>query len=516
MEFVQDNILNLVIFSPLLASFVVLLLPGDAKNAVRRLALVFSLVPLLLVLTMWFTYDRFDAGIQFEYVHEWFPALGSSYHVGVDGISLTMLLLTTILTPLAILASFGIEERVNVFMALFLLMEAAMLGLFASLDLMIFFIFWEFGLVPMYFLIKIWGGADRDYASFKFIIYTMAGSLGLLLAIQLIGLSTGTFDIIELMDVWVNLPASGVLPNTGLSADVVKFLAFWAFFFAFAIKIPIWPFHTWLPDAHTQAPTAGSMVLAGVLLKLGAYGFLRLVIPLFPEMAFMTAGILATLGMISIVLGGYAAFGQWDFKRLVAYSSVNHMGFVVLGLAVFAYVYGRADQFVDSGITTDAITAANGAVFQMFNHGLSSAGMFFLVGVIYERTHTRDLKRYGGIWSVLQVYGGILIFTSMASLGLPGLNGFVSEFMVVAGSWDIFTVQLAISMLGLLMTGAYILKAIGNTLHGPIKEEWRGLPHMTLREHLVIWPLMILMLSLGVWPQWVLVYINDTVTKILS
>ncbi len=514
MEFVQDNILNLVIFFPLLASLIVLLLPGDAKGTVRGLALVLSLVPLLLVIYMWVTYDRFDAGMQFEYQHEWFSVLGSSYHIGIDGISLTMLLLTTILTPLAILASFGIEERVNVYMSLFLLMEAAMLGLFSSLDLMIFFIFWEFGLVPMYFLIKIWGGKDRDYASFKFIIYTMAGSLGLLLAIQLIGLSTGTFDIIELMDVWVNLPAGGVLPNTGLSTDTVKTIAFWAFFIAFAIKIPVWPFHTWLPDAHTQAPTAGSMILAGVLLKLGAYGFLRLTIPLFPEQAYLTAGILATLGMLSIVLGGYAAFGMWDFKRLVAYSSVNHMGFVVLGLAVFAFAYGR--EFVDPKITTDAITAANGAVFQMFNHGLSAAGMFFLVGVIYERTHTRDLKLYGGIWSVLQLYGGILIFTSMASLGLPGLNGFVSEFLVVAGSWDIFTVQLALSMLGLFMTGAYILKAIGQTLHGPIKEEWRGLPHMTIREHLVIWPLMILMLTLGIWPQWVLVYINDTVTAILG
>ncbi|MFN2134451.1 MAG: NuoM family protein, partial [Candidatus Promineifilaceae bacterium] len=407
-------------------------------------------------------------------------------------------------------------ERVKVYMALFLLMEAAMLGLFASLDLMIFFVFWEFGLVPMYFLIKIWGGADREYASFKFFIYTMAGSLGLLLAIQIIGVSTGSFDIPHLYDVWVNLPAGSVLPNTSLSVDTVKAVAFWAFVIAFAIKVPIWPFHTWLPDAHTQAPTAGSMILAGVLLKLGAYGFLRLVVPLFPQQANMTAGILATFGMLSIVLGGYAAFGQWDFKRLVAYSSVNHMGFVVLGIAVFAFVYGRADAFSDPRMHLNAIQAANGAVFQMFNHGLSAAGMFFLVGVLYDRTHTRDLKRYGGIWSVLQMYGGILIFTAMASLGLPGLNGFVSEFLVAAGSWNIFTIQLALSMLGLIMTGAYILKAIGYTLHGPLKEEWAGLPDMTLREHLVIWPLMILMLSLGVWPQWVLVFINDTVTKILS
>ncbi len=512
----DNNVLNLAIFSPLVASLIIFLMPQDARAAIRRLALIFSLVPLLFVLYMWFNYDRFVADIQFEYIADWFPALGSSYHIGVDGISLPLLLLTTILTPLAILASFNIEHRVNIFMALFLLMETAMLGLFSALDLMVFFVFWEFGLVPMYFLIKIWGGADREYASFKFFIYTMAGSLGLLLAIQVIGVSMGTFDILTLMQEWVSIPSGGTLPNTSLSVDTVKWVAFWAFVIAFAIKVPIWPFHTWLPDAHTQAPTAGSMILAGVLLKLGAYGFLRLVVPLFPQQANLTAGILATFGMLSIVLGGYAAFGQWDFKRLVAYSSVNHMGFVVMGIAVFAYAYGRIDQFADPRMQLDAIKAANGAVFQMFNHGLSSAGMFFLVGVIYERTHTRDLAKYGGIWSVLQVYGGILIFTAMASLGLPGLNGFVSEFLVAAGSWNVFTIQLALSMLGLIMTGAYILKAIGNTLHGPLKEEWRGLPKMTFREHLVIWPLMALMLSLGVWPQWVLVFINDTVTKILS
>jgi NADH-quinone oxidoreductase subunit M len=514
MDFLQDNLLNLVIFFPLLAALIVFLLPEDEKELIRRMALGLSLVPLGLVLIMWFTYDRYDAGIQFAVFAEWFPAIGSNYHMGIDGISLSMFLLTTLLTPLAILASFTIQEKVRMYMSLFLVMEMAMLGLFASLDLMIFFIFWEFGLVPMYFLIKIWGGKDRDYASFKFFVYTMAGSLGLLLSIQVMGIATGTFDIPTLMQTWVNLPAGGTLEGTGLPVDLVKTVAFWAYMIAFAIKVPIWPFHTWLPDAHTEAPTAGSMILAGVLLKLGAYGFIRLVIPLFPQQAHLTAGILATLGMLSIILGGYAAFGQWDFKRLVAYSSINHMGFVVLGIAVMAYVYGLPGS--SAALTNDAIMATNGAVFQMFNHGLSAAAMFFLVGVIYDRAHTRDLKRFGGIWTIMPVFGTILIFTSMASLGLPGLNGFVSEFMVVRGTWGIFTVQLALSMLGLLMTGAYILKAIGETLHGPVKAEWRGLPDMTLREHLVIWPLMALMLSLGIWPQWVLVFINDTVTKLFG
>jgi NADH-quinone oxidoreductase subunit M len=515
MDFIQDNILNLIIFFPLLGALIIFWLPEDEKVLIRRLAFVWSLVPLIFALIMWFNYDRVDAGFQFVKQAEWFPAIGASYHIGIDGISLTMVLLTTILTPLSILASFNIEDKVRMFMALFLLMETAMLGLFAALDLMIFFIVWELGLVPMYFLIKIWGGKDRDYASFKFFIYTMAGSLGLLLSIQVMGLSTGTFDILELMDKWVSLD-SGTLANTGFSVVVVKNVAFWAYLIAFSIKIPIWPFHTWLPDAHTQAPTAGSMILAGVLLKLGAYGFIRLVIPLFPEQAYTTAGVLAVLGMLSIVLGGYAAFGQWDFKRLVAYSSINHMGFVVLGLAVMARVYGEANSAVADHFAQDAIIATNGAVFQMFNHGLSAAAMFFLVGVIYDRAHTRDLKDFGGIWTVLPIYGTVLIFTSMASLGLPGLNGFVSEFMVARGAWGVYPEFLAISMLGLLMTGAYILKALGSTLHGPKNERWSGLKEMTLREYLVIGPLMALMLSLGIWPQWVLVFINDTVSKIFG
>ncbi|MCA9935502.1 MAG: NADH-quinone oxidoreductase subunit M [Anaerolineales bacterium] len=513
MDFIQDNLLVLTVFFPLLAALIIFLLPEDEKVIIRRLTLALSLVPLVLVLVMWFIYNaeyRYMGGMAFEVMKEWFPAIGASFHMGIDGISLTMFLLTTILTPLAILASFTIEDKVRMYMVLFLVLEGAMLGLFASLDLIIFFIYWEFGLVPMYFLIRLWGGKDRVYASFKFMIYTMAGSLGLLLSIQVMGLATGTFDIIQLMDAWVNLDG-GRLAGTGLSVELVKNVAFWAFVIAFAIKIPVWPFHTWLPDAHTQAPTAGSMILAGVLLKLGAYGFIRLVIPFFPEQANMTAGVLALFGMLSIVLGGFAAYGQWDFKRLVAYSSINHMGFVVLGIAVMAFTYGRAAQFSDPQVQQDAILATSGAVFQMFNHGLSAAGMFFLVGVIYDRAHTRDLKEFGGIWTLLPVYGTILIFTSMASLGLPGLNGFVSEFMVVRGSWGIFPMYLALSMLGLLMTGAYILKAIGATLHGPVNERWRGLKDMNLREHLVIWPLMALMLSLGIWPQWLLVFINDTV-----
>ncbi len=515
MEFIQNNLLAFIVFFPALAALIILMMPNDAKNTIRRLSFLFSLVPLAGTLVLWFTYNaefRYGGGFAFEVQAEWFPALGASFHMGLDGISLVMFLLTTMLTPLSILASFNIKEKVKMYMFLFLIMEMAMLGLFASLDLLIFFIFWEFGLVPMYFLIRLWGGKDRNYASFKFMIYTMAGSLGLLLSIQVMGLATGTYDIIKLMDVWVNLPPDATLAGTGISVWAFKNVAFWAFMVAFAIKVPIWPFHTWLPDAHTQAPVAGSMMLAGVLLKLGAYGFLRLVIPLFPLHANWAAGTLATLGALSIIFGGFAAFGQWNFKRLVAYSSINHMGFVVLGLAMTAFVYGRDFSTAISG---DAIMATNGAVMQMFNHGVSAAAMFFLVGVLYERTHTLELKKYGGLWAIMPIYGALFLFTSMASLGLPGLNGFVGELLVARGVWGVFTWQLIFSMAGLLMTGAYILKALGETLHGPINPKWVGLKDMTLREHLVIWPLMVLMLTLGIWPQWVLVFINDTVTKSL-
>jgi NADH-quinone oxidoreductase subunit M len=455
-------------------------------------------------------------GFRFQEQAQWYAAINSTYHVGVDGLSLSMVLLTTLLAPLAILASFNIEENPKAYMALFLALETGMLGVFLSLDLLLFFVFWEIGLVPMFFLIDQWGSAkgerelwggmkvsSRRYAAFKFMIYTMAGSLGLLLAIQVLGVVSGTFDLVALYESWPTV--SGTI--LGFSADQLKTAAFWAFVIAFAIKVPVWPFHTWLPDAHTEAPTAGSMILAGVLLKLGAYGFLRLVLPLYPEQAHEYAGALAFLATMAIIFGAFAAFGQSDFKRLVAYSSVNHMGFVVLGIAAAAYAAG----------TESATIALNGAVLQMFNHGISAAGMFFLVGVIYDRTHTRDLTKMGGLFPLVPVYGALLIFTSMASLGLPGLNGFVSEFLVVRGAWPIFTVYTALSMLGLLFTGAYILKGIAKTLHGPLNEAWQGkLTEISRRELLVMAPLVLLMLWLGFWPAWLLNVINQAMVTLFG
>jgi NADH-quinone oxidoreductase subunit M len=517
MEFVLNHLLSLILFLPALGGAVVLLLPRENLKAIRWTALGVSLVPFLLTVFAWARFQSGQAGFQFEEQYAWYPAINVSLHLGLDGLSLTMVLLTTLLMPVALLASFNITDRLKAYMMLFLFLETGMLGVFMALDLLIFFVFWEIGLVPMYFLINQWGSEKgerelwkgvkvqaRNYASLKFMIYTMGGSLGLLLAIQFLGVTFGTYDLPALTKAWTTV--QGTL--LGMPVATVKAIAFWAFVIAFAVKVPVWPFHTWLPDAHTEAPTAGSMILAGVMLKLGAYGFLRLVLPLYPAESAHYAGWLAFLAVMAIVFGAFAAYGQKDFKRLVAYSSVNHMGFVLLGIAAAAKAAG----------TLDATIALNGAVLQMFNHGLSAAGMFFLVGVLYERTHTRDLDEYGGLFPLVPVYGGILIFMSMASLGLPGLNGFVSEFLVVRGSWPVLTLYTAIAMLGLLFTGAYVLKGIKNVLHGPLNEHWakgvHKLTEISTREIVVVAPLMALILVIGIYPAWILDVINKAVMMV--
>ncbi len=528
--------LSFLVVAPAIAAVLMLLLPQQ-KVLARWVALALGLILTFASVAVFVSYMNNPTPADgMTYAMEvnvpWFELLGSSWHVGIDGISATMVLLTGILVPLAILISWEVEDRVNMHMALILFFATGLMGVFVAMDLIIFFLFWELSLVPMYFLINQWGGPNRQYASTKFMIYSLGGSLGFLLATQLVGWTAGTFDITALVNptsanTWVGFAGTNGA-FLGIPLETVKSLAFIGFFIAFAIKVPVWPFHTWLPDAHGEAPTAGSMLLAGVMLKLGAYGFLRLVIPLFPDVwvapvsflgAFETnaAAIFAFLAVMGVVLGAFAALGQNDIKRLVAYSSVNHMGFVVMGLAVTAQVYGES---VVNGTTTmmqDAILATNGAVLQMFNHGLSSAAMFLLAGAIYHKTHTRDMTQYGGLWVKAPVYGGIFVFSSMASLGLPGLNGFVSEFLVVRGTWPVFTGLTIVAMIGLLFTGSYILKGIRAVLLGPFNMKWRNTHlEIELREAIAIAPLMVLMLITGILPNWILPIINDSVTRMLG
>ena len=531
--------LSVLVFGPALSALLVAalasLVPG--KQLGRWTALVLSLLIALLSIQVFFDYQAAGLAIgdeQFIITQDsvWFEAIGARWTLGIDGISAVMILLTGILTPLAILASWNIDDRANMHLALLLLFETGSMGVFAAMDLMVFFLFYELTLVPMYFLINQWGSmpkagvkfSGRFYASTKFMIYSFGGTLGMLLATQLIGWSAGSFSIPGLVEAWPTFREGQAL--LGIDVSAVKALAFIGFFVAFSIKVPIWPFHTWLPDAHGEAPTAGSMLLAGIMLKLGAYGFIRLVIPLFPDVwlteviliGVNVATLFAILSVAGIVLGAFAAFGQTDIKRLVAYSSVNHMGFVGIGIAVLAQTYAQLwTGAIPTADVQSAIIAANGTVLQMFNHGLSSAGMFLLAGALYHKTHTRELADYGGLWVKAPVMGAILLFTSFASLGLPGLNGFVSEFLIVRGSWTTYTALTAIAMLGLLFTGGYILKGIRAVLHGPFNLRWRDTSlELTRAELIAMAPLIALMLLTGLYPNWILPMINTTVSTIFA
>jgi len=422
-------------------------------------------------------YDKTDPNLQMVINIPWINVADwtISYLMGIDGISILLVLLTTLLTPLAILSTWkAIEERVKEFMIFFLLLEVGMVGVFLAQDLFLFYIFWEFTLVPMYFLIGIWGGPDRVYAAIKFFLYTMAGSILMLLAILWLGIYQGSFS----------MPVLTAMNNIPPDLQIWLFLAFAA---AFAIKVPMWPLHSWLPDAHVEAPTAGSVILAGVLLKMGTYGFVRFNIPLFPEASIKLAPWVALFAVIGIIYGAMVSYAQKDVKKLVAYSSVSHLGFVMLGL--FA-------------LNAQGIA---GGILQMVNHGISTGALFLLVGMIYERRHTREMSKFGGLWLVMPIYAVFMLIVALSSMGLPGLNGFVGEFAILLGAFGSEALGTAlfaaVAAIGVILAAIYLLSMFQKMFLGPLdKEENKVLKDINVREILILVPLLILIFWIGLYP----------------
>jgi NADH-quinone oxidoreductase subunit M len=487
MEFLLQP-LTLLTFFPLLGVLVLFFIPGDRKEAIRWTTLVTTLVTFgisLWVLTM---FNASNVDLQLVAKYNWITVAGWNiqYHLGVDGLSILLVLLTAFLTPISILSTWtAVEERVKEFMVYFLLLEVGMTGVFLAQDLFLFYIFWEFTLVPMYFLIGIWGGPRRIYAAIKFFLYTMAGSILMLLAILWLGVNGGTFSLPDLIE------QGGIAPR-------LQWWLFLAFTAAFAIKVPMWPLHSWLPDAHVEAPTAGSIILAGVLLKMGTYGFVRFNLPLFPEASLKAAPWIALFATIGIIYGAMVSYAQKDVKKLVAYSSVSHLGFVMLGL--FA-------------MNPEGIA---GAILQMVNHGISTGALFLLVGMIYEQTHTREIKVYGGLWKITPVFGTIMLIVALSSMGLPGLNGFVGEFTILLGAWGagqngIFYFGnvwfAAISALGVIMAAVYILTMFQRMFLGPqgeiveeVKSHGHAIRDLNWREIATVVPLLIFIFWIGLYP----------------
>ena len=487
------DLISLVVFLPLIGALALVLFPRSAHGAIRTFSLMVTTVVFFLSLKLLFGFET-NAEMQFVKNLPWIPSLGISYKVGIDGMSLFLVLLVTFLMPVSVLSAFeGITQRVKEFHFCMLLLETAMIGAFVSLDLFLFYIFWEMMLIPMYFLIGIWGGERRIYATIKFFIYTMVGSLLMLVAILVMVYTykgqTGelTFELSRLY---------GVQLSSG-----AQWLLFLAFALSFAIKVPMFPFHTWLPDAHVEAPTAGSVILAGVLLKMGGYGFIRFAMPLFPEAAIKAIPLIVTLAIIGIIYGALVAMVQQDVKKLVAYSSVSHLGFVMLGL--FA-------------LNTQAV---EGAVYQMLNHGLSTGALFLLVGVIYERRHTRMINAFGGLAKVMPVYAVIFMIVTLSSIGLPGLNGFVGEFLILLGAFKAKALWAALAASGVVLGAIYMLWMYQRVFFGTVKQEDEGnggLKDLNLREIVVFLPILAMIFFMGVYPKPFLSRMEPAVNKFVA
>ena len=532
MELLNQWSLPILLIWPLIATVLVIIAPGGDSRLIKWGSILASLLPLGLSIYMLVAYDYTAGVMAFELQVPWVESLNASIHLGVDGLSLPLVFLTTLLSTLSIYYSAGvINTRVKEYFAMFHLLELSMIGVFVALDYVLFYVFWEISLVPMYLLIGIWGGKNRSYASIKFFIYTLVGSVAMLLAILLTYFATGTFDIVGAA---VAQPFSDLPAARGL---LLSSLAFWGFFLGFAFKVPSFPFHTWLPDAHTEAPTAGSVILAGVLLKLGAYGFLRIVLPTFPSASQYWSMWLVALGAIAIVYGAFVCVAQTDLKRLIAYSSVSHMGYVMLGIGAAASVLTpdaaqRAADFFNvslEAVHDSAAMALNGATLQMFNHGIITGALFLLVGIIYERAHTRELSQFGGLGTVTPYFYGMMMVAAFASLGLPGLAGFWAEFFTFRGAFALVPLWAEFGTIGIVMTAVYILwRIIQNVFLGQYEpgkvHHWTtvdgkdadGPTDMVGFEKVTLWPLIAGMFIIGIYPTVILNYFNGFAQRLIE
>ena len=479
-------LLSIITYLPLLGVAIVALVKTD--SAKKQTALIVSLATLAASLLLWTGWQDGDGGMQFLEEMPWFPEFGMNYLMGVDGISLFLVLLTTLLMPIAIyFSNQHVHEQIGLYLILMLVLETAMIGVFLALDLVLFFVFFEFSLIPMYFLIGKWGGSNRVYAALKFFVYTFAGSALMLVAILVVYVHTGTFNLLEM--------------DSAQISPAIQTWAFLAFALAFAIKVPLFPFHTWLPDAHVQAPTAGSILLAGVLLKMGTYGYLRFAIPLFPEAAARFGPWIAALAVIGILYGALVALVQKDVKSLVAYSSAAHLGYVMLGIVAFN----------PQGVS--------GAVLQMVNHGLSTGALFLMVGLLYERRHTRMLDDFGGLWQSVPIFCGFFLVVIMSSAGLPGLNGFIGEFSILLGAFASSPVFAVLGALGVILAAWYLLTAFRHIAQGPLTNplnDKEHLPDLRRGEIAMLLPLVLLFFIIGLFPNLFLDKINPSVESLVQ
>ena len=503
----MNHLLSWIIWLPIIGIVVVIIIPRDKGTLIKQVSAVVTGVQLVLTIYLWRIFDGSKGTFQFMESAEWIPSFNISYMLGVDGLSLPMVFLMALLGFLGVFVSWNINKAVKGYFALFLLLNTGIMGVFLSLDFFLFYVFWEVMLLPMYFLIGMWGGPQREYAAIKFFLYTLFGSVLMLIAILALYFTCGkTFDMLVLMET-APIALNGVL-WWGMSAIKV----IWTLLFiGFAIKVPVFPFHTWLPLAHVEAPTAISVILAGILLKLGLYGILRINYTMLPDGVFWFAGALAVLGLINVIWGAMCALAQTDLKKLVAYSSINHMGYALLGMAA---VIAGSSMGGDNLLAAQA--GLNGAVFQMFNHGTISAMLFILVGVIYDRAHHRDIDGFGGLAVKMPIYSGIVALAFFAGLGLPGFSGFISEAMCFIGAFPVFKTIVIISTIGILLNAAYFLWAFQRIFFGELNEKYKDLPEINRMELFTVIPLAVITLFLGIYPRPFLDLISETMNILID